>query len=210
MPVGTSSKSGLIIAGRPLCSPIMPSTVSTVPGWMPAIHRLPRKTTTRPPLSSRTTHSTVGVPAHGCTRRERTRPLTRARSRQRTSAIGISGCAGALVVMAHSSRAISEVIRDEGHVGVGQPGYGAGDAVGRPVVEQAVPGAAVLATRDQHADFGLAVTERLGHDLEDGARDAPVGAVDQLEGEAREPEPAPLLCELLSVLEVVGDMNGAQ
>src|SRR5260370_25176473 len=128
---------------------------------MPAIQRRPRKTTMRPPVWSITTHSTVGVPAHGCTRRERTRPFTRARSRQRTSAIGISGCARALVVMGHSYRTISEVIRDEGHVGVGQPGYGAGDAVGRPVVEQAVPRAAVFATRDEHADFRLTVAKPL-------------------------------------------------
>src|SRR5260370_25464022 len=128
---------------------------------MPAIQRLPKNTTIRPPVSSITPHSTVGVPAHGCTGREGTRPFTGARSRQRTSAIGINGCAGALVVVGHSYRAISQVIRDEGHVGVGQPGYGAGDAVGRPVVEQAVPRAAVFATRDEHADFRLTVAKPL-------------------------------------------------
>ena len=58
-----------------------------------------------------------------------------------------------------------------------------------------MPEPPVLAARDQHADLGLAVAEVVGHDLEHGAVDAAVRAVDDVEGDAGEPEPPPLLAE---------------
>src|SRR5207302_9394392 len=49
----------------------------------------------------------------------------------------------------------AEVVGDEGHVGVGEPGEGTEQGVGGAVVQQPVPDALVVAPGDEDGDLGL-------------------------------------------------------
>ena len=72
---------------------------------------------------------------------------------------------------------------------------GGGDAVGAAVVQQPAPPRREAAPGQQHRELGVAVARDLGGELERGAGQAPVGAVDDVERQARQPEPAPVPLE---------------
>ena len=75
-----------------------------------------------------------------------------------------------------------QVVGDEGHVGVREVGQGPGDGARGAVVQEAVPHPGVLDPGQEHAHLGLAVAQGVAHQLHRGPGDAPVGAVDDVEG----------------------------
>src|SRR5581483_10774217 len=84
----TSSYTGLRRARRPRLSPAVPSTRRRTPTSIPAMARRPRKTIEMAPVSSTSTHSSVGTSARGWTRSDRTLPSIRTCGRKRTLPMG--------------------------------------------------------------------------------------------------------------------------
>ncbi len=68
-----------------------------------------------------------------------------------------------------------------------------GDLVGRPVVEEALPGGPVPPAREENGALGVTVGNRVSHQLDGRSGQAPVGAFDHVERESREAQPAPVL-----------------
>ena len=87
---------------------------------------------------------------------------------------------------------------------------GRGDAVGAAVVQQATPPRREAAPGQQHGELGVAVAGDLGGQLERGARQASVGAVDDVERQARQPEPAPVVLEGGGLEGVDGEVHGPE
>ena len=80
----------------------------------------------------------------------------------------------------------------DGGVDVGELAHDVDDAVGGLVVEDRRQRLAVGAAREQHAHLGLAVGQ-LGGQLQGGPAEPAVGALDDLERQAGQPEVAPPL-----------------
>jgi len=62
----------------------------------------------------------------------------------------------------------------------------------------------------QHGDLGLALGQRVGHQLHGGPAEPPVGALDDVEGDLRETDVDPLAPECVGVLQVDGKVHGPQ
>jgi hypothetical protein len=77
-------------------------------------------------------------------------------------------------------------------------------------VQDAVPDAAELAVGQQHADLGVAVGQLVGHGLDGGAGEAPVGAFDELERHPVQPEAPPVVRQLAGGLVVDDEVHGPQ
>ncbi len=71
-----------------------------------------------------------------------------------------------------------------------------GNAVGRAVVEQAMPTGGESPSREQDGQLGLLVGYRLGRKLKDGPAEPPVFAFHDVQRQSGQPEPAPLGHEL--------------
>ena len=99
---------------------------------------------------------------------------------------------------------------DDGGAHVGHLAQDGGDLVGRAVVQEALPDPGVAAPGQQHGALGVAVERGVGHQLDGGPAQAPVGALDDVERQAGQPEPAPLLLELAGLLGVDVEVHGAQ
>ena len=85
-----------------------------------------------------------------------------------------------------------------------------GDAVGAAVVQQPPPSRREAAPGQQHGELGVAVAGDLGGELQRGARQTPVGAVDDVERQARQPESAPVVLEGGGLEGVDGEVHGTQ
>jgi hypothetical protein len=85
-----------------------------------------------------------------------------------------------------------------------------GDRVGGAVVQQAVPHVGVLPARDEHADLGVAVGDRGGHEFRRGAGDPAVGALDDVERQPGEAELAPRGREILGLDRIEVEVHRAQ
>src|SRR5437773_2700883 len=77
------------MASRPRSSPTVPSAITRLPTFMPAMLRRPRNRRAMPPVSSTSVHSRLAIPPWGWTRMLWIRPATRARCRYRTSDTGM-------------------------------------------------------------------------------------------------------------------------
>ena len=157
----------------------MPVTLITVPVRTPPTERRPKNTTVMLPVSSASVHSRLGVPLHGCTRTERTRPATVVARRGPTSCcMGVRSVGSAAVSTLRERRAdmAAAVRRSVGRLGVRRRGVadrGAAEVIGhdgdaavrhaaerrsdrvrRAVVQQPVPALRVLAPGDQHGQLG--------------------------------------------------------
>ena len=85
---------------------------------------------------------------------------------------------------------------DDGGAHVGHLAHDGGDLVGRAVVEQRLPTEREAPAGQQHRALGVAVEHRVGHQLDRGAGQPAVRALDDVERQAGEPEAAPLVLEL--------------
>ena len=77
-------------------------------------------------------------------------------------------------------------------------------------MEDAAPEAAVTAVGQHDAHLGLAVGEGVGDGRHRAPRQAAIGAVDELERDAREPVLAPRLGQLVAALVVDDEVHGSQ
>ena len=91
---------------------------------------------------------------------------------------------------------VAEDVRDGRDVDVGHAPERPGDGFAGPVVKEAVPDAAVLQLRHQHADLGVAPGEELRDDLDRASSQTAVGTVDDVEGETSESEALPGIDEV--------------
>ena len=87
---------------------------------------------------------------------------------------------------------------------------GVRDAVGGTVVEHTLQARMKRAARQQHRAFGLAVCREVGDILERPTFEPPVAALQDVERQVRETEPAPLLFQLLGGRRVDVEMHDAE
>ena len=85
-----------------------------------------------------------------------------------------------------------------------------GNAVGRAVVEQAMPARGESPSGEQDGQLGLLVGHRLGREFEHGPAQPPVFAFLDVEGQASQSEPAPLGHELRGHPAVQGEVHRTQ
>ena len=166
-------------------------TSMRLPTLTPARSRRPRNTASSVPVPSSIDALERGDVALGARPGPSAPgPCTRTWSRQRTSPMGVTvlGVGAGRAVRGPAGRGgepapgggrhqLDDVVRQPGveverhgrDVGVGQLGHLGLDAVGRAVVQDAVPQAVVLAVGQQHRHLGLAVGQLVGHELDRGA-----------------------------------------
>ena len=104
----------------------------------------------------------------------------------------------------------SDVEGDDGGAHVGHLAHHGGDAVGRAVVEEPPPPGGVAPPGQEHGALGVPVGHGVGHQLDGGPRQAPVGALDDVERQPGEPEPPPLVLELAGHLVVDVEVHRPQ
>ncbi len=85
-----------------------------------------------------------------------------------------------------------------------------GDPVRAAVVEQATPTGGEAPAGQEDGELGGPVRRCLGGELERGARQAPVGTLDDVEGQARQTEPTPVRFEVGRLQGVDGEVDGTQ
>ncbi len=93
---------------------------------------------------------------------------------------------------------------------VGHLGEHVGDLVGRAVVQEALPDLRVATAGEQYGALGVAVEGGVGHQLDGGPAESAVGALDDVEREPGQPEPAPFLLERVGLLGVDVEVHGPQ
>ena len=101
-----------------------------------------------------------------------------------------------------------DVEGDDGGVDVLQPADGGGDALAGGVVQQPAPAVGVGPAGQQHAHLGLAVGGRLVGHLQCGPYHPAIGALDQLERQARHAQPDPAVLQSLGPGGVDGEVHG--
>ena len=92
--------------------------------------------------------------------------------------------------------ATGELIGHDGGTHVVELRDPGGDAVGRAVVEQAMPTGGESPSREQDGQLGLFVGHCLGREFEHGPAEPPVFAFLDVERQSSEPKPTPLGHEL--------------
>ena len=99
---------------------------------------------------------------------------------------------------------------DDGGADVGHLAEDGGDLVGRAVVQEALPDPGVAAPGQQHRALGVAVQRGVGHQLDGRPAQAAVRALDDVERQAGQPQPAPLGLELAGRLGVDVEVHRPQ